>query len=347
VKGVMEESSPKKQAEEIIVAIDNDLSRVDLQDPAIQTEVNAKANAIVNTISKVISDVDLEAAAARVETLKNERPGATLEALSRKLIRDKCEQTGKVGAVTSGAALIPGVGTAAALTLGVAADIGATFKLHAELVLELAALYDYPLTEEEKQRIVLLITGLSAGTSTLTRKAGQRAAAKIAEKYALKSVVKFVPVIGVVASAGTNVLATYLIGQRADAYFRLGPEAVGSWTDSLRTISGIDERNIANILSNGSKATGTAIVSGASRVGETGKAARGAIAESTGKVAETVGPALTTGAQSAGQAANKGLRAYVRWLVRFWTSIFGFMGRLIGLLWLVISFIPRQIFFRK
>jgi hypothetical protein len=142
-------------------------------------------------------------------------------------------------------------------------------------------------------------------------------------------------------------LATYLIGQRADAYFRLGPEAVGSWTDSLRTISGIDERNIANILSNGSKATGTAIVSGASRVGETGKAARGAIAESTGKVAETVGPALTTGAQSAGQAANKGLRAYVRWLVRFWTSIFGFMGRLIGLLWLVISFIPRQIFFRK
>jgi hypothetical protein len=339
----MEDKSLKAQAEEIISVIDDDLDRVETQDVAIQHEVNSKANAIMRTISKVISDVDLEAAAARVDALKQAQPGATPEALAKRLIRDKCEQTGKVGAVTSGAALIPGVGTAAALTLGVAADIGATFKLHAELVLELAALYDYPLTDADKQRIVMAITGLSAGTSSLSRKAGEKAAAKIAEKYALKSVVKFLPVIGVVASAGTNVLATYVIGRRADAYFRLGPEAVGSWTDSLRTLSGVDERDISTWLSNGGKTTGTAIVSGARKVGGTGKAAGGALAVGTGKVVETFGPTLSTGAQTAGHTARQGARSYVRWFLVFWATIFGFVAQTFRLVWLVITFIPAKI----
>ena len=339
----MEERSLKEQAEQIISVIDSDLDRVETQDEAIQHEVNSKANAIIRTISKVINDVDLEAAAARVEALKQAEPEATPEMLAKRLIRDKCEQTGKVGAVTSGAALIPGIGTAAALTLGVAADIGATFKLHAELVLELAALYDYPLTEADKQRIVMAITGLSAGTSSLSRKAGEKAAAKIAEKYALKSVVKFLPVIGIVASAGTNVLATYVIGRRAEAYFRLGPEAVGSWTDSLRTLSGVDERDIRTWLSNGGKTTGTAIVTGARKVGGSGKAAGGAVAAGTGKVVETFGPSLSTGAQTAGQTARQGVRSYLRWFVVFWATIFGFIGRIFRLGWRVITFIPRKI----
>ena len=142
-----------------MVAIDDDLTDVEAQDATAQGEVTDKANAILRTFSKVISDVDMEAAAARVEKLRQEHPEASLEELSKRLIREKCEHTGKVGAVTSGAALIPGIGSAAALTLGVAADIGASFKLHAELVLELAALHDYPLTDEEKQRLVLAITG--------------------------------------------------------------------------------------------------------------------------------------------------------------------------------------------
>ena len=339
----MEETPLKQQAEEIMVAIDGDLTDVEAQDAAAQGEVTDRANAILRTFSKVISDVDMEAAAARVEKLRQEHPEASLEELSKRLIREKCEHTGKVGAVTSGAALIPGIGTAAALTLGVAADIGATFKLHAELVLELAALHDYPLTDEEKQRLVLVITGLSAGTSSLSRKAGEKAAVKIAEKYALKSVVKFLPFIGIVASAGTNVLATYVIGRRAEAYFRLGPEAVGSWSDSLRAISGVDERNIAAWLGNGSKATGTVLMSGAGKMSETGKAAGGAIAAGSGKVAESVGPALSSGAKTAGHTAQKGAKAYARWFVFFWATIFRIVGRVFGLVWLVITFIPRSI----
>jgi hypothetical protein len=177
----------------------------------------------------------------------------------------------------------------------------------------------------------------------LSRKAGEKAAAKIAEKYALKSVVKFLPVIGIVASAGTNVLATYVIGRRAEAYFRLGPEAVGSWTDSLRTLSGVDERDIRTWISNGGKTTGTAIVTGARKVGGSGKAAGGAVAAGTGRVVETFGPSLSTGAQTAGQTARQGVRSYTRWFVVFWATIFGFIGRIFRLVWRVITFIPLKI----
>lgn len=342
------EKSLKSQAEAIIAAVDHDLQQVsESQVPATLQEVDSKASAIMNRLFGVIHDVDIEAATKRVKELREKYPDAAPTEWSQMLIRDKCQRTGTVGAVTSGAGLIPGLGTAAAVTLGVAADIGATFKLQAELVLEIAAVYDYPLTEKEKQQIVLLITGLSAGTSALTRKAGQAAAVKIGEKVAeravLKTVIKALPVVGVLASAGTNVLSTYIIGQRADAYFRLGPEAVGSWSDSLRAISGVDERNIANWLAESGKATGAALAVGAGKVGQVGRVAGQAVTAGAGRVAETVGPALNSGAKKAGETAQAGLKAYIWWLVTFWTTVFRIGGRILNLAWVVVSFIPRKL----
>jgi hypothetical protein len=333
----MAEKSLKDQAEKIIVAVDRDLQQADSKALTVQKDVDKRANALMEMLFKAVSDVDLEAAATRVKELKAAHPEASLEELSQKLIRDKCQRTGAVGAVTSGAALIPGIGTMAAATVGVAADIGATFKLQAELVLELAALYDYPLTEEEKQRVVMAITGLSAGTTALARKAGERAAIKIGEKFAEKSIMKALPVVGVIASAGTNVLSTYIIGQRADAYFRLGPDAVGTWQESLRALTGVDERRLGSWLAESGRATGAAIVSGANRVGEVSKSAGGAVVTGAGKVAGTVGPALGSGATKAGQTARKGFLTYISWLVRYYSAIFRGV-------WAVVTFIPRKLF---
>jgi hypothetical protein len=338
-----QEKSLKNKAEEIMVSVDRDLQTVDSKALTVQKDVNAKANVIMNTIFGVVSDVDLEAATARVKALKEANPDASLEELSQKLIRDKCQRTGAVGVVTSGAGLIPGIGTAAAVTLGVAADIGATFKLQAELVLELAALYDYPLTEEEKQQVVMLITGLSAGTSALARKAGQAAAVKIGEKFAEKSILKALPVVGVIASAGTNAFSTYIIGKRADAYFRLGPEAVGSWSDSLRAITGVDEREFGSWLAESGRATGSAIASGVGMVGQAGKAAGEAVAGGASKVAGVMGPALSSGAARAGETAQKGLRLYLGWFVSFWKTVFKIIGAILGFIWAVLTFIPRKV----
>lgn len=334
-----EEQSLKTRAEDILVAVDHDLQEVEAQPPAVQDEVSTKANKIMNTIYKVVSDVDLEEAAARVNELKAADPEATREQLSKQLILNKAKSTATVGAVTAGAGLIPGVGTMAAITLGTAADIGATFKLQAELVLELAALYEYPLTQDEKQRIVMAITGLSAGTSTLARKAGQAAAVKVGEKFAFKSVMKVLPVVGVVASASTNVLSTYIIGQRADAYFRLGPDAVGTWQDSLRAITGVDERNIARLVAEGGKSTGATLALGVGKAGEMGKAAGGAVLVGAGTAAGAVG----SGAKKAGQSAQRGIIAYVQWFIRLWKGIFRFIGKVFGFIWAAITFIPRKI----
>lgn len=339
-----EQKSLKTQAEEVMTAVNQDLQQAGASKPSnTGVEVDRKANALVERLFNVVSDVDIDAAAERVEALRQKYPDIPPTELVQKLIREKCQRTGAVGAVTSGAGLIPGLGTATAVTLGVAADIGATFKLQAELVLEIAAAYNYPLTEEEKQRLVMLITGLSAGTSALARRAGQAATIKIGEKFAEKAVLKALPIIGVAASAGTNVLSTYIIGQRADAYFRLGPDAVGSWADSLRMITGVDERKLAGWLADNSRATGAVVAQGAGKVGQAGKTAGEMVVSGAGRVAGTAGPLVATGARRAGATAQVGIRAYFRWVVTFWTAVFRFFRTIVSFIWTVLSFVPRKI----
>ena len=85
-------------------------------------------------VMKAINDADEKAAAQRVAELRQKNPNATPEELADILIKNKCLQAGAVGGVTSGTSLIPGLGTMASLTFGVAADIGLTFKMQAELV---------------------------------------------------------------------------------------------------------------------------------------------------------------------------------------------------------------------
>jgi len=335
----MNETPLKTKAEEIMVAVSRDLQAAAAKPPAEQAEIDAKATALVDRLFSVVSDVDIDAATLRVEELRQKYPNLSAPELAQKIISLKCQKTGTVGAVTAGAGLLPGLGTAAALTLGTAADIGVTFKMQAELVLEVAAVYNYPLSDDEKQRLVLVITGLSAGAVTLARQAGQQLAIKAGEEWAGKALLKAIPVAGMLASAGTNVLSTYIIGQRADAYFRLGPQAVGSWGDSVRAISGIDERKIGAWLAESGKNTGLALAAGAGKVSEMSKVAGSAVMTGAGKVAETVGPAAADGAKMAGAAAQRGVAVYWRWTKNLWLAFFRFLGWV----WAVIAFIPRKI----
>lgn len=211
---------------------------------AIETAKNAGtlSDRVAGYLVNVINNADEQAAIKRVATLRQQYPQANSDTLAELLIKEKCRQTGTVGAVTSGASVIPGLGTVAALTFGVAADIGLTFKLQAELVLEVAAAYDHPLSDTEKQRVVMVITGISASTNQLLSKVGREIAEQATERLASKSVTKAIPILGVAASAGVNILSTYLIGQRAKAYFGLGPEAMGDWAETTRALTGVDTR---------------------------------------------------------------------------------------------------------
>lgn len=275
---------------------------------------------------KAIDDVDMAAAAARVDAEREAHADDTTDILIERLIREKCMKTGTIGAVTSGAALVPGIGTVASLTFGVAADIGATFKLQAELVLEIAAAHRRMLTNEEKRAAVLLITGMSGGANQVLAKAGEQATIKLTERYAQKWLTHALPLVGVAASAATNVLTTYLVGKRADAYFRLGSDAIGDWGEIWRAITGVDERAVGTWFTeqaNASWHTVRASVSGAGgaivRAGEAAthvvSSAGGAALSKASDLADSIGTGVTStvdrvadAATSAGSAVTGSVR---------------------------------------
>ena len=228
------------------------------------------ADVMMDRIAQAIDETDEAGALARVAQVKAKYPEATVAELADKLTIQKCQETAVVGATTSGAMLLPGIGTIAGLTLGIAADLGLTFKMQAELVLEIATLYGHQLTPEEKRRTVLLVTGLSAGTTTLAHRAGKSVSGRVSARVGSKYVTKAIPFVGMAASASTNAVMTYIIGKRAQKYFSLGPAAMEDWQASAAAITGLNRDLIVNGAKKGgelAKSVGGTAVSGAKKAG--------------------------------------------------------------------------------
>ena len=260
---------------------------------------------LMNRMVQAINTADINAAKEQVRLTKKRHPNATQEEIAEKLIKRKCWQAGNVGAITSGAALIPGLGTFTSLTFGIAADIGVTFKLQAELVLEMAELYQYELTEGEKRAIIMTVTGISAGSNQLFIKTGQQIAKKATAELAERSIVKAIPFIGIAASGGTNIVSTYYIGKRAQAYFGLGPEAMDDWAESARALSGIDERKLVNWLTETTVNSWQSIQYGVNRTKD-GVVVAG---KTTGKVIVLGTSKVTSSVVDAGKWVGNGITA--------------------------------------
>lgn len=205
-------------------------------------------NTLIEQVLGTIDQTDAWAATERVTNLRHRYPNATPAELAERLIRQRCLQAGTVGAVTSGVSIVPGLGAAATLLFGVAADLRMTYQLQSELVLELAAVYNRTLNLDDKRYIVALVTGLSAGANHLVARAGAAIAQRASQRLAQKALVKSLSFLGVAASSGINMVATYSIGRRAQAYFSQDPELLVTWGDHMRTLTGVDERKLADWL---------------------------------------------------------------------------------------------------
>jgi uncharacterized protein (DUF697 family) len=203
---------------------------------------------LVDQMMGAIDKTDAKAALQRVGDLRTKYPDVTNPVLVEHLIRQRCLQAGAVGAVTSGTATIPGLGTVATLVFGVATDVRMTYKIQSELVLEIAAVYGREISLDDKRYIVALVTGMSAGANQVIRKAGAELAAQASKRLAQRAFVKSIPVLGIAASAGVNMLSTYGIGRRAQAYFSRDPVLLAAWDDQMRALTGIDERQLAGWL---------------------------------------------------------------------------------------------------
>ena len=74
--------------------------------------------------------------------------------------------------------------------------------------------------------------------------------------------------VGVIGSATVNMLATYVIGRRADAYFGLGPDAVSRPAEILRArLPASTSGSWLGWLSDSLQSAGGAVATGARRVG--------------------------------------------------------------------------------
>jgi len=211
---------------------------------------------------------DEVAARARVDKLRAAHPDATADELVEILIRKKCVQAGAVGAATSSAALVPGLGTLASLTVGMVADVGVTMKLQLDLVLEIAHVYAHQFGAAEKQQTLLLVAGIGVGSERLLYRYGVQLTEEAGERFAGRALARAIPLVGMAASAALDTTLTYLVGKRAQAYFKLEPSGVPDWSASLRAITGVDERKLARWTQNTSATTWRALQRSASAVGE-------------------------------------------------------------------------------
>lgn len=273
------------------------------------------AKRAVTKILDAISDADADAAAVRVAKLRLEHPADSADELTERIIKTKAQQTAAVGAASSSASMIPVVGMLSAMTLGVAADITATFKLQAEMVLEIAAAYEFALNELDEQTVIFIVTGVSTGSNVVLNRVGEQLSVKLGERTAEKWLASALPFVGVALSSSSNALATYVIGQRAEAYFRDGPEAVGDFGGSLRALAGLDELKVGSWLAETSGKTWDVVSGGVSTASEAvvdaAQATGGAVATGSSKTAAAAldaGRALGEGVTSAASGVTDAAR---------------------------------------
>ena len=202
---------------------------------------------VMRSLVGSIEDKHIVAAHERIDALRTRNADATADQLAAMVIRQKCIDTGAIGLASSLPGLIPGVGSMLVVSAGLMVDLRKTMEMQKELVLELAAIYNRPVGPADRRNLLLLVTGVDSGNK-LIAKAGSEAAAKVTTRLSSKALSKALPVAGIVTSAAVNVVSTYLVGRRAQAYLRADPSLAEDWDDALRTLSGVDERELVRWL---------------------------------------------------------------------------------------------------
>lgn len=132
---------------------------------------------------------------------------------------------------------------------GVAASAGITLKLQSDMVQEIAKAYGEDLDSDSVQKVMAVLAGLSRGVSLASTAAKTKVAMsatgnRIAAQVTKSKFAGYIPLVGPVAMASMNMATTYVIGQRARVYFEKGEEGMATWEDSVRAISGVDERKL-------------------------------------------------------------------------------------------------------
>lgn len=207
-------------------------------------------NKILKALELILADVeDLRKDAKETcklfqEKYENEKDEHDIKDMAaKKIIKKFSDRAGFWGGATALTGVIPGLGTLIATFGGSAADIALLMKYQVEMVMEIATVYDYDITQEEIKNQCLIISGLAVINNTgkkIISTTTSTAFVKIVKQYlkgatlqTVKQVFKTVGVkltqrflikiipfgVGVVIGSTLNKLLTIQVGKNAQNFF--------------------------------------------------------------------------------------------------------------------------------
>ena len=304
----------RTRAAQVVAGVNSSLDKIEAALPMDQIQgAGSRLPGAVGMLFKVVDSVDSEEAAQRVAEVKASHPSMNRKQLADILIRDKAKKTAVVGGTTAASAVIPGIGSIAALTLGVGVDIVMTFRYQAELIHEIALLFGRDLSRAERRNAVIAIMGVGMGLDMAVEAMTARVATRFGQEAAERAVLKVIPVAGLILGAGLDVASTYLIGKRAVKYFggeelksieaetkALNPEEISA-IDRLRAQAG----NVGTAMAPRLDAAKTW---SAERAADWGPKVGGAAKTAGQKIGPTAASAAKTAGQKIGPAAASAAR---------------------------------------
>ncbi len=159
-----------------------------------------------------------EKAQAAAQARREKQPDVDVTELYRQLLRDKCLRAGTLGAATSVASMVPGLGTIASFAIDGIGDAAYTAELQHDLALTTFALYGREPNEKERLRIAAWIATFGAGGSELIEQVGKMVARQLAKNLAGRLLRRGLPFAEVAYSTATHLAGTYFVGRRAQLY---------------------------------------------------------------------------------------------------------------------------------
>ena len=254
----------------------------------------------VGVFFKIIDSIEEDEADKRIAALRRDNPRLDNRALAQKIIRERAKMTGAIGASTAAPSLLPGIGSLAAMTVGVTTDIVGTFRVQAEMITEIAHLYGHRLSKAERRNAVLAITGIGIGLDAAIAAMTRRVAVYYGREYAEKALVKAIPALGLLVSAGADAVSTYVIGQRALRYF--AGEELGSLEADFAGLSPERQAAIRQWAATGQRKAGEAFEAARPHAANVARVA----GEKLGGFAEAAKPVAVGAAQVAGSVLKSG-----------------------------------------
>jgi hypothetical protein len=157
-----------------------------------------------------------------VEQLRAQFPTATDARLVRQVIKLACVKAGATGAGSTAVSLIPGVGTMLKWAVSLGGDVALTASVQRDLVLQIFAIHRHEPQAEDQAQISQWLSTVGVGGIEIAEQIGGSVFKRVAKNLFGKVFRRGLPLAEVIASTGTHVISTYVLGRKADSFCRTG-----------------------------------------------------------------------------------------------------------------------------